>query len=452
MSKAEPRPTKRIGRYDLLKLIGEGGMGSVYQAIDTKVGRTVAVKVVTLPGEEKAAEKLRLRFMREVHAVSKVGHPNVVEVRDYGFAEDGAPYLVMELLRGRDLGAVLRSSKGPLDIHHVADLMLEVCAAVRACHRISIVHRDLKPGNIFLADIDAGPGWQVKVLDFGVAKDPFGENLTAHGQIVGTLRYLSPEQVNGTFGPESDQYAIGVMLYACLTKRLPYGSLKNVALLKAINKGEFPKPREHRPELPEALEDIILRAMQPVPTERFDSVYTLGQQLWAFASPLGRKNWELFYATPHGTPLEDATTEIRSSPSSTQDTAVSAAGTDEGATEIVHYDGTTVPGVDLVALSASVPTRVSASMSEANPPAQVDAAMPEAPDELPLQGTEDVTVGLQGKHTIERPAARRGWIGAKLAIPLVLIIAGLAALGLYLVHRGHRGGPQTAAAASPNPS
>lgn len=426
-------------------------MGSVYQAIDTKVGRTVAVKVVTLPEEEKAAEKLRLRFMREVNAVSKVGHPNVVEVRDYGFAEDGAPYLVMELLRGRDLGAVLRSSKGPLAIHYVADLMLEVCAAVRACHRISIVHRDLKPGNIFLADIDAGPGWQVKVLDFGVAKDPFGENLTGHGQIVGTLRYLSPEQVNGTFGPESDQYAIGVMLYACLTKRLPYGSLKNVALLKAINKGEFPKPREHRPDLPEALEDIILRAMQPVPTERFDSVYTLGQQLWAFASPLGRRNWELFYATPHGTPLEEATTEIRSFPSSTEDTAVSAVGADEGATEIVHYDGTTVPGVDLVALAASVPTGVSASM-ETDLSAREDAAMPAGPVGLPLRGIQDVTLGLQGKRTVEWPAARRRLIGAKLVIPLVLIIAGLAALGLQLVHRGHRGRPQTAAAASPKPA
>lgn len=449
---AERRPTRRIGRYDLLKVIGEGGMGSVYQAIDTKVGRHVAVKVVTLPEEEKAAEKLRLRFMREVNAVSKVGHPNVVEIRDYGFAEDGTPYLVMEFLRGRDLGAVLRSSKGPLGVHYVADLMLEVCAAVRACHHISIVHRDLKPGNIFLADIDAGPGWQVKVLDFGVAKDPFGENLTAHGQIVGTLRYLSPEQVNGTFGPESDQYAIGVMLYACLTKRLPYGSLKNVALLKAINKGEFPKPREHRPDLPEALEDIILRAMQPVPTERFDSVYTLGQQLWAFASPLGRRNWELFYATPHGTPLEEATTEIRSSPSSTEDTAVSAVGADEGATEIVHYDGTTVPGVDLVALAASVPTGVSAGTSEANLPARVDAAMTAAPVGLPLQGAQDVTPGLQGKRTVERPTARRGGIGAKLVIPLVLIIAGLAALGLQLVHRGHRGRPQTPAAASPKPA
>lgn len=366
MSMAERHPGRRIGRYDLQKLVGEGGMGSVYRAIDTKVGRTVAVKVVTLPTDEKAAEKLRLRFMREVIAVSKVGHPNVVDVSDYGFGDDGAPYLVMELLRGRDLGAVLRSTKGPLAVGYVADIMLEVCAAVRACHRISIVHRDLKPGNIFLADVDAGPGWQVKVLDFGVAKDPFGENLTAHGQIVGTLRYLSPEQVNGSFGPESDQYSIGVVLYACLTKRFPYGNLKNVALLKAINKGEFPRPREHRPDLPRALEDIILRAMRPSPAERFESVYALGQQLWAFASPLSRRNWERFYAASPSPapPPEEATTELRVSVSADDRAGVEVADHDDGTTEIARYDGTTVPGQDLVALAASIPTRVSVGMSE----------------------------------------------------------------------------------------
>ena len=126
MSSDERRDGQRIGRYEIHKVIGEGGMGSVYEALDTKVGRTVAVKLVKLPQNQAAAEKLRLRFMREVRAVSKVGHPNVVEVTDFGSADDGSPYLVMELLRGRDLGAVLRRSKGPLPVEFVVDVMLEV--------------------------------------------------------------------------------------------------------------------------------------------------------------------------------------------------------------------------------------------------------------------------------------------------------------------------------------
>lgn len=433
MSSAERPHRRRIGRYELHKVIGEGGMGSVYEAVDTKVGRTVALKLVTLPENEASAEKLRLRFMREVRAVSKVGHPNVVEVSDYGFAEDGSPYLVMELLRGRDLGAILRASKGPLPVAYVVDVMLEVCAAVRACHKISIVHRDLKPGNIFVTTVDRAPGWRVKVLDFGVAKDPFGENLTAHGQIIGTMRYLSPEQVNGTFGPESDQYGIGVVLYACLTKRFPYGSLKNVALLKAINKGEFPSPREHRPDLPKQLEDIVLRAMRASPTERFESVYALGQQLWAFASTLGRKSWERFYSTPDpanpGDVEAEATTEI--CPLTEQDTEEAPMEGSSDATAIAGYDATTVTGVDAVALAASVPTRISASMS------RTDLS------ENDRRANDTDVVPRSAPQAAVRAATRRfsGWAPPApriLFVCIVVAIVGALALVLGVSHReGH---------------
>src|SRR5262245_53393084 len=155
---ADAKPRRHIGRYELQKLVGEGGMGNVYRGLDTKTGRTVAVKVVDLPADEAAADKLRLRFMREVRAVSRIGHPNVVRVHDYGFSDENVPYLVMELLDGTDLGKVLKESPS-LPVPYVADVMIEVCAAVRACHAGSIIHRDLKPGNIFLAKTDAGPGW-----------------------------------------------------------------------------------------------------------------------------------------------------------------------------------------------------------------------------------------------------------------------------------------------------
>jgi serine/threonine protein kinase len=357
---ADGQTMKRIGRYELGALIGEGGMGNVYKGLDTKTGRTVAVKVVNVPADEEVADKLRLRFMREVRAVSRIGHPNVVQVHDYGFSDDNTPYLVMELLVGTDLGKILRSSRSALPIPYVADVMLEVCAAVRACHAASIVHRDLKPGNIFLAKMDAGPGWQVKVLDFGIAKDPFGDNLTNLGQIVGTLQYVSPEQVNGTAGSESDQYGIGVILYACLTKRLPFSGIKDVALLKAIARGAFAAPRSYRADLPEELEAVILRAMSMAPSDRFESVYELGQKLWPFASRLARRSWERFYTAGPAIDMDTATESTNAAfPDAGQKARV-----DNARTTIANYDGTTVAGVDQAALIGTLPTKILSGASD----------------------------------------------------------------------------------------
>src|SRR6202142_4716706 len=161
----------RIDRYELRELIGRGGMGSVYRAIDTKLGRTVALKTVAgrRPGA-RLTDRVRQRFLREAMALSKVEHRNVVQVMDFGFADDGTPFLVMEHLRGRGLGTLLAESGTPPTVTYVVDIMLGVCAALRACHRVGIVHRDLKPGNIFLVDTDTGA--EVKVLDFGVSKAP----------------------------------------------------------------------------------------------------------------------------------------------------------------------------------------------------------------------------------------------------------------------------------------
>jgi serine/threonine protein kinase len=285
---------RRIDRYELQELIGEGGMGAVYRAIDCRLGRMVALKtVVSHRTGEGLTDELRQRFMHEALAASKVDHRNVVQVIDFGVAEDGTPYLVMEYLRGRDLGVLLKKAKAPLPIEYVADVMLGVCSALRACHQLGIVHRDLKPSNIFLADTDTGP--EIKVLDFGVSKAPMAGDLTQEGQILGTPQYLSPEQVNGKARPESDQYALGVLLYVCLTKKLPFEEHQNLSLLRAIEVGRFQGPRAHRPEIPEALEAIILRAMHANPAERFESVHALGQALWTFASSRGQVEWKNYY-------------------------------------------------------------------------------------------------------------------------------------------------------------
>jgi serine/threonine-protein kinase len=285
---------QRVDRYEIREHIGQGGMGAVYRAIDTKLGRTVALKTVVAHRRgDKLTEEIRERFMREALAASRVDHRNVVQVLDFGFADDGTPYMVMEHLRGHSLSAILKSAKEPLAIDYVADIMLSVCAALRACHHVGIIHRDLKPANIFLCDTDTG--WEVKVLDFGISKAPATDDLTQDGQIIGTPQYLSPEQIDGSVGPESDQYALGVLMYVCLTQRLPFASYQSMRLLRAISEGTFDPPRKLRADLPEGLEAIVLRAMHISSKQRFESIHALGQKLWDFASARGQGQWRTFY-------------------------------------------------------------------------------------------------------------------------------------------------------------
>ncbi|HXU02475.1 MAG TPA: protein kinase [Polyangia bacterium] len=285
---------QRIDRYEIRAHIGQGGMGAVYRAVDTKLGRTVALKtVVSNRRGDRLTEEIRERFMREALAASRVDHRNVVQVLDFGFVDDGTPYMVMEYLRGKSLGDVLRSAQEPLALDYVADIMLSVCAALRACHHVGIIHRDLKPANIFLCDTDTG--WEVKVLDFGISKATATDALTDEGQIIGTPQYLSPEQVDGTVGPESDQYALGVLMYVCLTQRLPFADYQGVQLLHAIAEGKFAPPGTLRAGLPEDFEAIVLRAMHVSPKDRFESIHALGQRLWKFASVRGQEQWKTFY-------------------------------------------------------------------------------------------------------------------------------------------------------------
>jgi len=303
-----------VDRFEIRELIGEGGMGAIYRAVDTKIGRTVALKVVRAARlGSSSGEQARQRFLRETLAVSKVDHRNVVRVLDFGFSGD-TPYLAMEYLRGRDLGRLLKASTDFLPVSEVVDVMLEVCAAMRACHDAGIIHRDLKPSNIFLCEGDAER--VVKILDFGVSKPPIASDLTREGQIVGTPQYLAPEQIDGKAVPQTDQYAIGVMLYACLTRSLPYQEHQSFGLLRAIVVGKFTPPRALRPELPEKLEEIILRAMRAAAEERFESVYALGRELWQFGSSAAREQWRAYYlddrlrapakASTHAMPLIEA--------------------------------------------------------------------------------------------------------------------------------------------------
>ncbi len=299
MSAAEqfPKGTLIDGRYDIREHLGQGGMGSVYRVYDTKVGQMVALKMVADGGSEKSREDRRMRFAREIVAINNVRHPNVLHIQEFGFHKD-TPYMVMEWLDGRDLAAVLKESQGPLVIEYAIDIMVAVCAAIRACHDSDVIHRDLKPGNIMIVKRDVGAGWDVKVVDFGISKTAGISEITETGKIVGTPHFLSPEQIGGEVGPASDQYAIGVLLYVCLTRRHPFAEFEGLPLVRAIEKGVFKSPREHNPAIPEELERIVLKAMHLEPAKRYGSVFHLGRELWNYASPLGRQFWKRYYETP----------------------------------------------------------------------------------------------------------------------------------------------------------
>ena len=368
----------RVDRYELQELIGEGGMGAVYRAVDTRLGRTVALKtVISNRVSGGMAAELRQRFMREALAASKVEHRNVVQVIDFGVTEDGTPYLVMEFLRGNDLGDMLQKSRTPLAIEHVADIMLAVCAALRACHQNGVVHRDLKPSNIFLAETDTGP--EIKVLDFGVSKAAVAGDLTQEGQILGTPQYMSPEQVNGKVGPESDQYALGVLLYVCLTRKLPFEEHQNLSLLRAIDVGRFASPRIHRPDIPPKLEAIILRAMHTNPAERFDSVHALGQALWSFASNRGKLEWRNFYF-PAPSADTDQETFRGVVPRNPSGDVSEGGGATPGRhrvverTALLSEDGTPPPRGPAPSSQRYISTKLASPSSERNGPSEIIAA------------------------------------------------------------------------------
>jgi serine/threonine protein kinase len=272
------------GRYQIRRRIGSGGMAEVYKAIDTRLsGRAVAIKVLSPAiAEHQFAARMRELFVQEAQLLSRISDDNVVAVFDFGVGRGGVPYMVMEYLHGVDLGAFLRATKR-LPVHEAADLMLAICSGVHACHRAGIIHRDLKPGNVFLSQ--TAQGRQVKVLDFGVAKLPAvrrNDDNPRTDLVVGTPSYMSPEQAKGRPANElSDQYGIGALLYRCVYGRVHDRTPVTIAGLCVTGH--------------DGLVEVLRRALDPVPTSRFESVHHLGQALLPFASEAARARWRPYY-------------------------------------------------------------------------------------------------------------------------------------------------------------
>jgi serine/threonine protein kinase len=277
-------PPTEIGAYEIRKLLGRGATAAVYECRHRTLGRLAAVKVLHphLARDPVAAA----RFLREGRAISRIVHPNVIEVFDVG-EHDGAPYLVMSLVDGEDLTEHIRRLH-PMSLADIADCILPVIAAVASAHDAGIIHRDLKPSNIRLTRDHRGI-LVPKVLDFGISKlaeDDQATDLTDTDGALGTASYMAPEQLRSAKRVDArcDVYALGVILYECSTGLRPFRGASGYDLMHAVLTAPVALPSFLRPEIPTEFDAVVLRAMRREPSERYACARDLGHALAPFAS------------------------------------------------------------------------------------------------------------------------------------------------------------------------
>jgi serine/threonine protein kinase len=401
-------------KYRIDELLEVGGMGAVYVGSHTRLQKRVAIKV--LRSELTGAAEIVERFLREAVAASRIGHENIVEVTDIGKAQNGAPFIVMELLEGENLAARIKRG-GPLHVPHACAIAIEILSAMDAAHRAGIVHRDLKPENVFLARKSRSE--TVKVLDFGISRmvqTEEGQNrLTLTGLVMGTPYYMSPEQACGEsdITAAADIYAVGVMLYEMLTAKVPFEATNYNSLIYKVLSGQFPPPRA-LVAMPEPLEQIVVRAMSLKAEHRFGSALEMMESLEPFIPPAAPSQpFQLVHWSP--------------SPAGGF-MAAGAAGSSGG-----------------YAVSTGAPTARSAPREEAYASTLADTS----PSQSGALGALDRQAAAEVlPPAIETAPRRRGRAIAAIAAVVVLGGAGAA---LALLHRSQEGEP-TAAIAGATPA
>lgn len=271
-----------IGAYRLLEKIGEGGMGSVWMAEHTKLGRRAAIKV--LHPSFSMRPEIVSRFFNEAKAATAIADPGIVQIFDFGNHTDGSAYLVMELLEGETLHDRLKRA-GPMAATEALRILRQVSSTIGAAHTRGIVHRDLKPENIFLVrDPEVAGGERAKVLDFGIAKlvgDPTQTQQTNASLVLGTPAYMSPEQCRGAgqVDQRSDVYSLGCVFFALLTKRPPFVAAGGGELIAMHLVNEPPWPSELVAEVPASIEDVIMKCLAKEPGDRYESASELARVL-----------------------------------------------------------------------------------------------------------------------------------------------------------------------------
>ena len=258
---------KRIGRYKILGELGRGAMGIVYKAEDPALDRVVALKTISL-AEAEGRKDYEKRFMLEAKAAGKLTHPNIVTIFDFGEEEDLA-YMAMELLEGTELRARMRS--GAIPAAEAVDIALQVAEGLAFAHEHGIVHRDVKPGNIML--LERGP---VKIMDFGIARMRHADHKTSAGMVLGTPRYMSPEQISGLpVDQRSDIFSLGVVLHEMLTGGSLFAGRDVDQIAHNVTYVEHAPPSRGNPDVPQMLDFVVARALKKDPAVRYQDAYEM---------------------------------------------------------------------------------------------------------------------------------------------------------------------------------
>lgn len=260
-----------FGQYEITGIIGEGGMGVVYRAQDTKLHRDVALKVLPLDTAQNA--ELLKRFTREANAAAGLDHPNIIDIYNLD-TQDGMYYIAMRYVEGETLSQLLHR-EGPLSLARAADIVTQLADALDYAHQRQIIHRDIKPANIMVGSND-----RITLMDFGIAKAPSKEKLTRVGQVMGTIEYMSPEQFQGKpVDARTDIYALGVILYQMLTGATPFKSRDLLSDPSIF--GAPPSPRRYNEQIPLAVEQVIVRSLAAAPGARYQKATELAEALRA---------------------------------------------------------------------------------------------------------------------------------------------------------------------------
>src|SRR5438128_5081353 len=262
-----------LGRYKIISEIGQGAMGVVYKAVDPIIDRTVAIKTINLNLSRQELEEYEARFQQEIKAAGRLNHPNIVTIYDVGKTEQVA-YMAMEFLEGKELKDIIASGSRPA-ADQVVDIIAQVADGLWFAHQQDIVHRDVKPSNIMVM-----AGGIAKITDFGIARLPNSAVKTMAGLILGSPRYMSPEQVIGkTIDARSDIFSLGVVLYESLTAQAPFDGDNVNAIMYATVNTSPPPPSQHNRAVPAMLDLIVAKAMAKLLEDRYQTIKEFADDL-----------------------------------------------------------------------------------------------------------------------------------------------------------------------------